>query len=134
MGERVLGKILKMERESAGDYVLLSNIFVGVVRYADSERVRRVMDERNASKVPGHSLILLAQSKFYHICESSLYFILLELKNHWSFLSFYTLLSIKKIRFTWEKRKDSVQRQTRSPTNEIDPNKTSDKKPNTLES
>ena len=37
------------------DYVLLSNIFAGVGRFWDVERVRKLMDERNASKVPGLS-------------------------------------------------------------------------------
>ncbi|XP_059656752.1 pentatricopeptide repeat-containing protein At1g09220, mitochondrial-like [Cornus florida] len=57
MGERVTRKILEMERGYGGDYVLLSNIFAGVGRFADSERTRGVMDERNAPKVPGLSLV-----------------------------------------------------------------------------
>ncbi|WJZ95786.1 hypothetical protein VitviT2T_014526 [Vitis vinifera] len=55
MGARVTRKILEMERKYGGDYVLLSNIFAGVGRFWDVERVRRLMDERNASKVPGLS-------------------------------------------------------------------------------
>ncbi|XP_019056033.1 PREDICTED: pentatricopeptide repeat-containing protein At1g09220, mitochondrial [Nelumbo nucifera] len=57
MGERVMRKILEMERGYGGDYVLLSNIFSSVGRYEDAERVRRLMDERNAFKIPGLSLI-----------------------------------------------------------------------------
>ncbi|PIN25501.1 hypothetical protein CDL12_01753 [Handroanthus impetiginosus] len=57
MGERVTTKIMEMEREYGGDYVLLSNIFCGAGRFIDSERVRSVMDERRASKVPGVTLI-----------------------------------------------------------------------------
>lgn len=57
MGERVTRKIMEMERGYGGDYVLLSNIFASVGRYADSESTRKVMDERNALKVPGLSLI-----------------------------------------------------------------------------
>lgn len=56
IGERVTRKIMELEREYGGDYVLLSNIFSGAGRFVDSERVRRVMDERNASKVPGITL------------------------------------------------------------------------------
>lgn len=57
MGERVTRKIMEMETGYAGDYVLLSNIFVDVGRYTDSERVRGVMDKRNALKVPGFSSV-----------------------------------------------------------------------------
>ncbi|KAL9436490.1 hypothetical protein AB3S75_022525 [Citrus x aurantiifolia] len=57
MGERVTRKILEMERGYGGDYVLMYNIFAGVGRYGDAERLRRVMDERNALKVPGRSLV-----------------------------------------------------------------------------
>lgn len=52
MGERVMRKILEMERRYGGDYVLLSNLFAGFGRFADAE-----MDERNATKVPGLSLV-----------------------------------------------------------------------------
>lgn len=53
IGERVTTKIMELERTYGGDYVLLSNIFCGAGRFVDSERVRRIMDGRNASKVPG---------------------------------------------------------------------------------
>ena len=58
MGARVTRKILEMERKyGGGDYALLSNIFAGVGRFWDVERVRRLMDERNAPKLPGLSLV-----------------------------------------------------------------------------
>lgn len=56
MGERVTRKILEMERGYGGDYVLMSNIFSSVGRFEDAERFRRLLDARNAFKVPGHSL------------------------------------------------------------------------------
>ncbi|CAL5339033.1 unnamed protein product [Camellia sinensis] len=58
IAERVMRKILEMERRYGGDYVLLSNIYAGFCRFVDAEGVRRLMDESNASKVPGlsHSL------------------------------------------------------------------------------
>ncbi|CAA0812697.1 Pentatricopeptide repeat-containing protein -mitochondrial [Striga hermonthica] len=52
-GERVTRRIVEMEREYGGDYVLMSNIFCGAGRFEDSERVRRLMDEQNALKVRG---------------------------------------------------------------------------------
>ncbi|PIA35907.1 hypothetical protein AQUCO_03400061v1 [Aquilegia coerulea] len=57
MGERVLRKILKIERGYAGDYVLLSNILTGVGRFGEAEEIRTLMDEWNALKVPGLSLV-----------------------------------------------------------------------------
>ncbi|ESR56597.1 hypothetical protein CICLE_v10024329mg, partial [Citrus x clementina] len=57
MGERVTRKILEMERGYGGDYVLMYNILAGVWRYGDAERLRRVVDERNALKFPGRSLV-----------------------------------------------------------------------------
>lgn len=57
MAERVMAKILEIEKGYGGDYVLLSNILAGAGRFDDAERVRRCMDERNVLKVPGLSLI-----------------------------------------------------------------------------
>jgi len=42
---------------SRWDYVLMSNIFAGVGMFGDAERLRKLMDERNVFKVPGHSLL-----------------------------------------------------------------------------
>nr|POE89675.1 pentatricopeptide repeat-containing protein, mitochondrial [Quercus suber] len=39
MGERVTMKILEMERAYGGDYVLMSNIFAGVGKFGDAERL-----------------------------------------------------------------------------------------------
>ncbi|XP_021896974.1 pentatricopeptide repeat-containing protein At1g09220, mitochondrial [Carica papaya] len=57
MGERVTRKLLEMERSYGGDYVLMSNILAGVGRFRDSERLRITMDQRNAYKIPGQSLV-----------------------------------------------------------------------------
>lgn len=57
MGEKVTRIIMEMERQYGGDYILLSNIFAGVGRYMDSERVRRHMDKKNAAKVAGLSFV-----------------------------------------------------------------------------
>ncbi|KAL3844217.1 hypothetical protein ACJIZ3_001620 [Penstemon smallii] len=57
IGERVTRKIMEMETEYGGDFVLMSNIFSGAGRFVDSERVRSVMDEQNALKVPGFALV-----------------------------------------------------------------------------
>ncbi|XP_057455341.1 pentatricopeptide repeat-containing protein At1g09220, mitochondrial [Lotus japonicus] len=57
IGQRVTEKILEIEKGHGGDYVLMSNIFVGVGRYKDAERLREVIDERIAIKIPGYSLL-----------------------------------------------------------------------------
>ncbi|KAL6523212.1 hypothetical protein OROGR_016815 [Orobanche gracilis] len=57
LGERVTGKVMELEREYGGDYVLLSNIFCGAGRFEDSERLRRIMNRQNARKVPGITLV-----------------------------------------------------------------------------
>ncbi|KDP20280.1 hypothetical protein JCGZ_06866 [Jatropha curcas] len=57
MGERVTKRIMQMERGYGGDYVLMYNIFASVGRFRDAERLRRLMDQRNALKVPGHSFV-----------------------------------------------------------------------------
>lgn len=57
MGERVTIKIMEIERGYGGDYVLMYNIFAGAGRFEDAERLRHLMDQRNALKVPGHSLV-----------------------------------------------------------------------------
>lgn len=56
IGERVTSKIMELEREYGGDYVLLSNIFSAAGRFADSQRLRMMMDQQNASKLPGITL------------------------------------------------------------------------------
>lgn len=56
VGQRVTRKILEMEKGYGGDYVLISNIFSSIGRFEDAERLRRLLDKRNAFKVPGHSL------------------------------------------------------------------------------
>ncbi|XP_043699001.1 pentatricopeptide repeat-containing protein At1g09220, mitochondrial-like [Telopea speciosissima] len=68
MGERVMRKVLEMERGYSGDYVLLSNIFAGVGRFEDAESVRRSMDERDVLKIPGFSLHSLQSRRNQTMC------------------------------------------------------------------
>ncbi|XP_058729319.1 pentatricopeptide repeat-containing protein At1g09220, mitochondrial [Vicia villosa] len=57
IGQRVTKKILEMEKGHGGDYVLMSNILAGVGRFKDVERLREMIDTRNAFKLPGYSLV-----------------------------------------------------------------------------
>ncbi|KAG6427505.1 hypothetical protein SASPL_111751 [Salvia splendens] len=56
MGERVTRRIMEIDWRYGGDYVLMSNIFSAAGRFGDSERVRKMMDARNASKLAGITL------------------------------------------------------------------------------
>ncbi|XP_061371058.1 pentatricopeptide repeat-containing protein At1g09220, mitochondrial [Gastrolobium bilobum] len=57
IGQRVTRKIQELERGHGGDYVLMSNILVGVGRFNDAERLREMIDKRISFKLPGYSLI-----------------------------------------------------------------------------
>lgn len=57
VGERVAKRLLTLEPERSGYYVLLANIYAAAGRFDDAERVRGFMKERNVGKVPGWSLI-----------------------------------------------------------------------------
>ncbi|XP_011629103.2 pentatricopeptide repeat-containing protein At1g09220, mitochondrial [Amborella trichopoda] len=58
LAERVMERVVELEREFGGDYVLLSNIYAGAGRWSDAEKVRRSMEERNLMKTLGSSNLL----------------------------------------------------------------------------
>ncbi|XP_039155571.1 pentatricopeptide repeat-containing protein At1g09220, mitochondrial-like [Eucalyptus grandis] len=57
MAERATKRILEIERGYGGDYLLMYNVFAGAGRFNDAARLRQLMDQVTASKVPGHSLV-----------------------------------------------------------------------------
>ncbi|KAL5227157.1 hypothetical protein ABZP36_015422 [Zizania latifolia] len=57
MGERTMKKILALERESGGDFVVLSNMLTELGRFSDAEIARELVNQRNAVKVPGLALV-----------------------------------------------------------------------------
>ncbi|PWA56857.1 pentatricopeptide repeat (PPR) superfamily protein [Artemisia annua] len=57
MGKRITSRIFELERRYSGDYVLLSNIFSGAGDFADSENIRRKMDQMDVCKLPGRSSV-----------------------------------------------------------------------------
>jgi Tfp pilus assembly protein PilF len=57
MGERTMKKILALEREFGGDFVVLSNMLTELRRFSDAEIVRKLVDQRNSVKVPGLALV-----------------------------------------------------------------------------
>ncbi|KAK8962352.1 putative pentatricopeptide repeat-containing protein [Platanthera guangdongensis] len=56
-GEYVAQRLLVVEPENAGNYVILSNIYADVGRWEDAVRVRSMMEEKMVIKEPGRSLI-----------------------------------------------------------------------------
>ncbi|XP_058079078.1 pentatricopeptide repeat-containing protein At4g14170 [Magnolia sinica] len=57
VGERVAKRLLRLEPQKSGYYVLLANIYAAAGKFDEAERVRGFMKERNVGKVPGCSLI-----------------------------------------------------------------------------
>ncbi|XP_011625981.1 pentatricopeptide repeat-containing protein At1g11290, chloroplastic [Amborella trichopoda] len=57
IGEVVAQKLFEMEPRNSGNYVLLANMYAEVGRWSDVERVRRMMVDRDLTKVPGCSVI-----------------------------------------------------------------------------
>ncbi|KAG5413552.1 hypothetical protein IGI04_001119 [Brassica rapa subsp. trilocularis] len=50
-------KILQLEPNHSGDYVLLSNMYASEQRWSDVQKIRSKMLEDGVRKVPGHSLV-----------------------------------------------------------------------------
>lgn len=56
-GEIALKHLVGLEFENSGNYVLLSNIYAGVNRWADVEKTRELMKDHRVNKSPGISTI-----------------------------------------------------------------------------
>lgn len=57
LGELVANRLLELEPQNAGNYVLLSNIYATAERWLDVSLVRNKMKERGVNKIPGRSWI-----------------------------------------------------------------------------
>ncbi|KAL6123286.1 hypothetical protein ACLB2K_075808 [Fragaria x ananassa] len=57
LSQEILDRLLHLEWEDSGVYVLLSNIFAANKRWADATRIRRLMKKRGIQKAPGASVI-----------------------------------------------------------------------------
>ncbi|XP_010481826.1 PREDICTED: pentatricopeptide repeat-containing protein At5g43790-like [Camelina sativa] len=56
-GESTLKRLLGLELENSGNFVLLSNIYAGVDRWTDVEKTRELMKDHRVNKSPGISTI-----------------------------------------------------------------------------
>lgn len=57
IGEVALRKLIELEPESSGNYVLLSNMYACMNRWDDVKRVRQLMKDHGIDKTPGSSLV-----------------------------------------------------------------------------
>ncbi|KAF5940348.1 hypothetical protein HYC85_021515 [Camellia sinensis] len=57
VGERIAKRLIGLEPERTGYYVLLANIYSDAGKFDDAGRVWDILKQRNMSKVPGWSLI-----------------------------------------------------------------------------
>ncbi|XP_045788868.1 pentatricopeptide repeat-containing protein At5g43790 isoform X1 [Trifolium pratense] len=57
VGEVALKKLIELEPETSGNYVLLSNMYAIVGRWNDVKRVRTLMKHHGVNKLPGFSLV-----------------------------------------------------------------------------
>ncbi|XP_058757526.1 pentatricopeptide repeat-containing protein At5g43790-like [Vicia villosa] len=57
VGELALRKLIELEPETSGNYVLLSNMYASVARWNDVKRVRMLMKLHGVNKLPGFSLV-----------------------------------------------------------------------------
>lgn len=55
--ERTAQRLLELDPENDGTYVLLSNIYSSMKKWEEAKRIRDLMAERNINKAPGCSLI-----------------------------------------------------------------------------
>ncbi|XP_020092064.1 pentatricopeptide repeat-containing protein At4g21065, partial [Ananas comosus] len=59
LGEAAWARLVELDPGHSGDYVLLSNLYAAVGRWADVHRLRRSMLKGGVRKTPGHSLVEL---------------------------------------------------------------------------
>ncbi|EXC11897.1 hypothetical protein L484_005358 [Morus notabilis] len=72
LSQEILDRLLKLESQDSGAFVLLSNIYAGNKRWADVTRVRRLMKEKGIKKAPGSSVIELnGQAHKFLVGDSS---------------------------------------------------------------
>ncbi|KAJ1258723.1 hypothetical protein BS78_10G097600 [Paspalum vaginatum] len=57
VGEPIGWRVIELDPQNSGRYVLLANLLATAGRWEDVARVRRLMDERNVSKEAGRSMI-----------------------------------------------------------------------------
>uniref|UniRef100_A0A7N0UK17 DYW domain-containing protein n=1 Tax=Kalanchoe fedtschenkoi TaxID=63787 RepID=A0A7N0UK17_KALFE len=57
LGKRVIEKIFELDKSHGGDYVIFSNMCARAGRWEEVDRVRKLMSDRGAAKIPGCSSV-----------------------------------------------------------------------------
>ncbi|KAF3791712.1 Pentatricopeptide repeat-containing protein [Nymphaea thermarum] len=57
MGERIMQRLLELEPENSGNYVMVSSMYVTAKRWEDAGRIRGMMREQGVVKTPGCSWV-----------------------------------------------------------------------------
>ncbi|CAN0924156.1 Pentatricopeptide repeat-containing protein At2g02750 [Linum grandiflorum] len=60
LGEQVAMKLVELDPDDPTPIVMLSNIYAGVGRWKDAERIRMILNSRKLKKLPGYSLMGVA--------------------------------------------------------------------------
>ncbi|KAF7015902.1 unnamed protein product [Triticum aestivum] len=64
LGEAAWARLVELDPGHSGDYVLLSNLYAAVGRWADVQILRKTMVTHGVRKNPGHSLVEIRNSVF----------------------------------------------------------------------
>ncbi|KAK1627223.1 hypothetical protein QYE76_001538 [Lolium multiflorum] len=64
LGEAAWARLVELDPRHNGDYVLLSNLYAAVARWADVHVLRKTMITHGVRKNPGHSLVELRNSLY----------------------------------------------------------------------
>nr|BAK07481.1 predicted protein [Hordeum vulgare subsp. vulgare] len=64
LGEAAWARLVELDPGHSGDYVLLSNLYAAVGRWADAHVLRKTMATHGVRKNPGHSLVELRNSVY----------------------------------------------------------------------
>ncbi|KAG9451377.1 hypothetical protein H6P81_011342 [Aristolochia fimbriata] len=66
LAEKANERLLEMQRDESGDYVLLSNAYASMDEWCVAEKVRKLMDDRGVRKEAGLSLIKVDNKELMH--------------------------------------------------------------------
>ncbi|KAK9139072.1 hypothetical protein Scep_008753 [Stephania cephalantha] len=59
LGEQIGRRVIELEPQNSGRYILLANLYASVGRWDDAAEVRKLMNDRGVKKAPGCSIIEL---------------------------------------------------------------------------
>ncbi|XP_010917604.2 pentatricopeptide repeat-containing protein At3g04750, mitochondrial [Elaeis guineensis] len=88
IAEAISGKLLELEPEEEGGYILLSNIYAACGKWNYSDKIRKAMDSRGVKKIAGYSRVIIdgvvtefISSDKRHLRWAEIYFMLCDLNR-----------------------------------------------------